>query len=728
MFQSDETNRKRPTRSLLDLAEDDASRAPAATPSPAPQPVAAPEAREAGAAPLIDVVTVFQAIWDFRKLIMVTTILGGLAGIGFAMVAPSHYVSESKLYIDPREVQLTDSDLSKQTLATEGILALVDSQLEVLRSRTVLERVARELGLARDPEFAGKTEAPAEGGSVAENQTEIDPRVLEKLSDALTVGRDPKTFIVTVQVKTRDARKSALIANAIVSAFLDEEQQAQSSFFKRTTNQLDSRLADLRKELDTAEGAVEAYKAKHDIVNVSGQLISDQQLLSLNQQVGEVRNRIAEARAKADLANQIRLNDILSGAFPEEIASPTLQELRKQYAQARSQLSALETSLGPRHPQRLAAAQALESARTEIGNELRRIAASTQTELQRALRTEQDLLQQLATRKTQQLENSSSFIELRELERKANATRAIYESFLKRAGETGEEEKLTSRNIRVIAQAEPALKPTGLSRKIIAVAGLLGGFALGIGFAVLVGLFRSTRALLVAARARPQAAASAPTPARVQADPPAEPPPSPPPPPNPGPFDFGPSGGLPAERAAPAPQAVSRAPTSASVAAERLQAAVTAERLKAAAVSEHSEGPDGHGAKAAAEGAPASLPETKADAVRFAPLRAPDARRDPAPSLAVDTAPEPMPDARDEAGDSNQTGDDAGWMASADHLRAASAARAAARDDAQAGALDFDGLSPEEARAIEPVLKLRADLRRLRARVEDYARTQSSSL
>ncbi|OLP58151.1 hypothetical protein BJF93_05860 [Xaviernesmea oryzae] len=684
MFQSDETNRAKPLRSLLDLAGDgtargDVTAAPAAT-------VPTPMQRNDGPAPLIDVVTVFHAIWDFRKLIMVTTILGGLAGAGFAVLAPSHYVSESKLYIDPREVQLTDSDLSKQTLATEGILALVDSQLEVLRSRTVLERVARELGLARDPEFA-KVDAAAvpAGGGVAENQTEIDPRILEKLSDALTVGRDPKTFIVTVQVKTRDARKSALITNAIVNAFLDEERQAQSSFFKRTTNQLDSRLEELRKDLDVAESAVEAYKAKHDIVNVSGQLISDQQLLSLNQQVGEVRNRIAEARAKAGLANQIRLNDILSGAFPEEIASATLQELRKQYAQARSQLSAMEASLGPRHPQRLAAAQALESARTEIGNELRRIAASTQTELQRALRTEQDLLQQLATRKAQQVDNSSSYIELRELERKANATRAIYETFLKRAGETGEEEKLTSRNIRVIAEAEPALKPTGLSRKIIALAGLLGGFALGMGVAVLVGLARSTRALMAQTRMvqEVKAAERSGTPAPVASDAPVNP--TAPPPPEPLP----PVPPLPPEPQPPAP-------TPPDQVKRRLD---DKQRDLVTRIAEQAPRPI-----ATVPLASARTAEDPA-AAEFAPLRTPGANASKAPSAEV----------RSQV-----------WSVSSDHRRATSAARAAARRDDGVLPADFDGLSPEEARAIEPVLKLRADLRRLRAQVEDYYRQTGS--
>ncbi|WP_428427579.1 GumC family protein [Pararhizobium sp.] len=460
--------------------------------------------------PLIDIATIMTSVWQLRKTIVVLTAVGAIGGVLLAIATPSVYVSQSKLYVDPREVRLTDSDLSKESLATEAILALVDSQLEVLRSRTVLEKVAVDLGLDRDPEFGGVTSGKggildgigvirdivSPGKAQPAPASGVNPRTLEKLSDAVTVSRDPKTFIVTIEVKSRDPAKSALITNRLVATFLNEEQAAQSGFFQRTTLALDSRLTELRTELDAAENAVEKYKAEHDIVGAAGELIFDKQLLALNDQVGAVRNRIADARAKVDIATKIQLNDVLSGAFPEEVSSVTLQELRKQYSEARAQLGALDASLGPRHPQRLAAVQSLEVARSEIGNEIRRIEATAQTELDRAIRTEKDLVQQLAVQKAQQMNSSTGFIELRELERKANATRTIYESFLKRASETGQEEKLTSKNIRVIASAQPPLQATGPSRKLIAIGGMMAGFMGGVGLGIALGVYRSMKDLL----------------------------------------------------------------------------------------------------------------------------------------------------------------------------------------------------------------------------------------
>ncbi len=70
-----------------------------------------------------------------------------------------------------------------------------------------------------------------------------------------------------------------------------------------------------------------------------------------------------------------------------------------------------------------------------------------------------------------------------------NFTRSV----LKRSGETSEEQNLNQSNIRVVSPAEVPVKADGPSKKIIMVAGVIGGllagFAVGAGFAILAGLF-----------------------------------------------------------------------------------------------------------------------------------------------------------------------------------------------------------------------------------------------
>jgi succinoglycan biosynthesis transport protein ExoP len=460
--------------------------------------------------PLLDASILVAAVWRWRRLIGVTTILGALLGVVIALATPHKYYAESRLFVDPREVRVTEDDVRNQQLSTEAILAIIDSQLQILSSTSVLDEVIADLGLAQDPEFNGSLSAGGLSGGIGvirEILTGRDPasdaeqKALDKLRDALHVSRNAMTFVIIVGVETRDPEKSALIANKIVDTYLDSEGAAQSGLLERTSEAIDIRINALRSDLDEAEREVERFKAENGIVGVGGQSIDDKEIIAISDQLANARAIKVGVRVKAQNLAKADPEDVLSGSFPEEFLSANLVDLRKQYSQTKSAADALATRLGPRHPQYVSAKQSLETIRAEITRELRRIVASSQSELQRAVETEQELASQMAVAKSRAMDQSVEFVTLRELERKATATREIYESFLRRSRETSERSNLSTRNVRVISPAEAPLETMGPSRKIIAALGMAGGFLAGLCLALLAGALQSIRAFGTAGRA-----------------------------------------------------------------------------------------------------------------------------------------------------------------------------------------------------------------------------------
>ncbi|WP_420410646.1 GNVR domain-containing protein [Hoeflea sp.] len=457
--------------------------------------------------PLLDMSILIQAVWRWRMLIGFATVAGAIVGVLIALATPHKYYGESRLFVDPREVRVTEDDVRNQQLSTEAILAIIDSQLQILSSPSVLEAVIDELGLAQDPEFNGAMSSGGIGAGinlVKELLTGRDPmsdakqHALEYLRDALSVSRDAMTFVIIVGVETRDPEKSALIANTIVTTYLDEEGEAQSDLLERTSDAIDTRINALREDLDAAERAVERFKAENGIVGVGGQSIDDQEILAISEQLANARAVKVGVRVKAESLAKANPEEVLAGSFPEEFLSANLIDLRKQYTQTKSNADALATRLGPRHPQYVSARQSLETIREEITRELRRIVASSQSELQRAVETEQELASQMAVAKSRAMDQSVEFVTLRELERKATATKEIYEAFLRRSRETSERSNLSTRNVRVISPAEAPLQPMGPSRKLIAIGGMMAGFFMGFGLALLAGAVESIRAFTAA--------------------------------------------------------------------------------------------------------------------------------------------------------------------------------------------------------------------------------------
>ncbi|WP_161784971.1 GumC family protein, partial [Hoeflea sp. BAL378] len=407
-----------------------------------------------GARPLLDASILMSAVFRYRKQIAAAAVAGALLGVLFALSTPHRYYAESRLFIDPREVRVTEDDIRNQQLSTEAMLAITDSQLQILSSTSVLEKVITDLGLERDPEFNGSLPTGGLSGGLTlikeiftgeGGPSEAEQKALEKLRDSLSVARDAKTFVIIVGVSSRDAEKSALIANQIVETYLDSEGRAQSSLLERTSESIDTRINALRSDLDAAEREVEKFKAENGLVGVGGQYIDDKVILALSDQLANARAMKVGIRVKANNLANVNIDDVLSGAFPEELLSTNLTELRKQYTETKSRADSLATGLGPRHPQYIAAKSALDTIRTEISAELRRIVASSQTELQRAVETEQELASQMAVAKSRAMDQSVEFVTLRELERKAAATRGIYEAFLTRSRETSERSNFTTR-------------------------------------------------------------------------------------------------------------------------------------------------------------------------------------------------------------------------------------------------------------------------------------------
>lgn len=453
--------------------------------------------------PLIDPAKVVAGVMNSKRLIAVLTVLGALLGAYVALSTPKKYQSTAEVIVDPRNLQLVERDLTDNGLSTEASLAVVENQARIITSGSVLNKVVDQLHLDDDPEFNGEGGHHGLGAIVSALRSllsrpgghEGDVKralAVSNLAESLNVQRTGKTFVVDVAATTKDPQKSALIANTVVKVFVETSGQIQSETAARASRELDSRLNELRASVEAAERKAETYRSEHDLVDAEGKLISDDQLLKLNDQLSTARAREAELKARASSIQGLNVNSVVNGVLPEQIGSPLMTELRTQYATLKQESDRLAVKLGPRHPQRLAIDAQLAGARAQIAAELHRIAASIEVERKRAEHLEQDLSAQLARLKVKQGDVSSDLVALRELERDAAAKRSVYEAYLLRAKQTGEQKDISTANISVISKAYPPLTADGPSRVVMAAAGAF----LGLLFGIAIGAGRGTLASL----------------------------------------------------------------------------------------------------------------------------------------------------------------------------------------------------------------------------------------
>lgn len=454
--------------------------------------------------PLIDPLKIWGGIVRSRWIILATTVAGAALGVVIALSTPKKYESYAELLVDPRDIKISDRNVTEGGLPNDATLAIVENQVRVLTSGNVLAKVVDKLNLAADTEFNGEEERFGLGTFISElrsifsrsEKNEGDLRralAIQNLAKSLDVERGGKTFVVSISAVTQSAEKSALIANTLTETFLQSYGDIQSDTAGRASDELTSRLAELQKGVEEAERKVEAYRVEQDLFDAQGRLISDDEMVKLNDQLTIARARTIELNARAASIRDLNPDAVAGGSLPEQINSPVMAELRTQYAASKQEVERLAVKLGPRHPERLAAEAQLAGARESLASELRRISSSIQVDLKRAVQLEQDLASRLAQLKSRQAQVSEDLVTVRELEREAAAKRAVYESFLLRARETDEQRGINTANMSVISVAQPPLEPLGPSRSMMVIAATVLGFMAGVGIGGVRGVVDSLR-------------------------------------------------------------------------------------------------------------------------------------------------------------------------------------------------------------------------------------------
>lgn len=437
-----------------------------------------------------NVLDLANLLWRRKAAIISAALIGACAAVAIGKSLTPRYTATAQLYLDPRDLQLVERELTPRPQDLSSLTMVVESQSRLITSNNVLLQVIHETHLDKDPEFGGAGDSRGFFGSLlgliglelrqsAEQQKAGEVATLEALARHINIKKPERSFVVDIDVWSKDPAKAAQLANAIARTYLAESGRSQSSAARRATTDLSGRLKDLQDRLRNAENALAAYKAQNNFVGTADTLISDQQLSANNQRLAAARALTLDAQARYDQIEASRRASGDPGAIPEALQSPTIGNLRAQYADARKRFAELSSELGPRHPALRQVEQQVADLKRNIAEEIDRFAQSAKNDLARAREYETSLNNALESQKRQSVQMSQASVRLRELERDVEASREVYQSSLKRSRETEEQESINTVNARISGEATvPTRRTFPPAMSLIAMIGFVfGGLA-----------------------------------------------------------------------------------------------------------------------------------------------------------------------------------------------------------------------------------------------------------
>jgi polysaccharide biosynthesis transport protein len=439
---------------------------------------------------------VLRVAYRRKFIILVPAVL--LSGIGWAMASKAVplFTATAALTLDVSKVQIVDREVVSQLPLETSTLR---SEIDVIRSRSLNDEVVVLLGLASDPGVAREVAAWHAWEPVFVSFTEkvlgrlfpgifgqdrlMTPKptasqIADWLIGNLNVTNDGRSLTILVSFTSENPARAAQIANTVARTYLDDQVLAKSRETMKASAWLGERVSEIRQDLEKSEAAVDDFRRQSGLIEVKGATIPAERLGDLNAQLSQARAERLRAEVNLQIAQQ-------SGAqkLPDALASPRLQQLRNEFGQIHLQLTALNDH-GAFYKMNDLKAQAAVLG-TEMNAEMARIVAGLSTEVTAARQKEAELDQSFHAMEGQVGEVGHSNLQLIQLQREADANRAIYETFLSRYKQTLQQESLAVPDARLISQAVPPEEPIYPNKVRFLLLGTLGGLAIGGGFAFL---------------------------------------------------------------------------------------------------------------------------------------------------------------------------------------------------------------------------------------------------
>ncbi|MEO0356702.1 MAG: polysaccharide biosynthesis tyrosine autokinase [Pseudomonadota bacterium] len=421
----------------------------------------------------IDLMALVGTLWRGKWWIILWAVMAGLLGGYYAFFqAVPQYTASAQIAFESREEQIIG--LEGVIGGLGGDLATINTEVEVLRSRGLMRKVITELDLVQDPEFNStlRPDRPYSFGSMIGTVrnyifgTEPEPvvytdeiilnKAIDVLLSKLTNTNIRQSYVFQITAVTENPEKSALIANTVAQTYIIDQIETKFEATEQATQWLSDRVGELQTELEIAVEAVKDF-------NSGSQVVSEDRLDALNNQLKDLRERHAETEATIAMTH-LRVDALEAARHTADFAQMEIVAQDRALSRAYSMIS-----------------DGTEAGEATFNARYEQVLERTRADLNRAVEQQSAFAISIETLEMQIAEQSADLVTLQQLEREAEASQLIYESFLARLKETSVQQGIQQADSRVLSSAVVPLNASAPRKPVILALCLFLGSVIGAG-------------------------------------------------------------------------------------------------------------------------------------------------------------------------------------------------------------------------------------------------------
>lgn len=424
----------------------------------------------------------------FLAVLLATILLAALV----TLLLTPQYTATAQVALKARVDQITPiNPTDPQQSPSIPSDTYVETQVQVLMSKDLALKVAKRLNLAEDPRF--KTQARKYGrlgrlliflhlASPPEPSTPAE--ALDEAADYLMAGVQPSrigtSYALEVDFQDPDPQHAQLYANTYAEQYTGgnlAERRGQSADDVKLVEQ---RMIAARAVAEADADAVQNYRNANNLLTTTGASLTEQEISAYNESSASARAQAAEDAARLNTAESQLHNGSTGEDVGEALNSPVVSSLRSQQATIASNLADLSSRYGPRHPEVIKAKAQLATVNAAIHDEISRVISNLSAKVSVSQGRLGSLQSTLNGAHGSLAQNNRALPELNNLQKRADASEALYESYLTRFKDMTAQLGTEQAEAEVLNYADLPNSPSFPNILLVAFLAVGGGLVLGV--------------------------------------------------------------------------------------------------------------------------------------------------------------------------------------------------------------------------------------------------------
>ncbi len=397
------------------------------------------------------------------NLLLIVAIISSALAIAVVttMLDTPRYTAQVTMQINAATSQVLGQEQEdRQVTADYDIDRTLKTQIEVLKSRSIAQRVVQKLKLAGNQQFF--TSQEVEGIALGTSAKLLGDMAERLVQGHLKVTMPRDSRMVTLAWDSTNARMSALIANTYASEFIQDDLQRKFDSSAYARSFISDQLAQTKQRLEQSERALNTYSREAGLVRTrdatdsgkdgsssAGSSVTTASLLQVNAAGHEATARRIVAEGEWRAANgtppltvrQVLTNGVMTSLLTSKArVEADLQQDRARYLDD--------------YPTVMAKQQELASLTQQINQTAANIIRSIRLEYDAALDTERKLLSEVVRLKGDTLNEQDRTVQYALLSRETDTNREVYDGLLQRFKQLNAAAGISLSNISIIDKAE----------------------------------------------------------------------------------------------------------------------------------------------------------------------------------------------------------------------------------------------------------------------------------